>query len=61
MPRAFVQGAAQLFGKKLGKAINVAERGAKVVGDRIGKCLQLFVGRCEFGGALRNPPFQLCV
>ena len=48
-----------LFGKRIRKALDVAQRSAQIVSHRIGECLQLLVGGLQFDSALRHPLFQV--
>ena len=50
-----------MFCKKLGKAVNVAERCAQVVRDRIGKRLQLVVGGRQLRGTFGYSLFEVFI
>jgi len=45
----FVEGSAGVFGEEGGEAVDVAERGAEVVGDGVGEGFELLVGDFEAG------------
>ncbi len=56
-----VKGRAEVFLQNPGKASDVAQGSAQIVGHRVGKGLQFLIGFIQLGGTLQDTLFQFLV